>query len=160
MKNLEQTQKLGFKLLILLCFDLFVIEPNLLPWCIAARLYALIVSLLLLFLGVKLVLLANWYQVSQLFYQFVSGTESQLRVDFILKRYVRIIAVVELEKHMATTPILGFVLHQFYYGQKSWLVVLLLIHINKVSLCYSASWASQSVCRYNAMERFRLMPRK
>lgn len=59
MKNLERLEELGFELSILFYFDIFAIEPNFFIGCLAARLYALIVSSLLQFLSVEQVLLAN-----------------------------------------------------------------------------------------------------
>ena len=67
MEDSEESKKLAFELFILLCFDVFAIEPDFLVWSIAITLYSLVINSLLQLLCMELVLVANFYQLSQLF---------------------------------------------------------------------------------------------
>lgn len=134
MKNLKWPKELGFELFILLHPNVFPIKLNFFTWCETAKLHALIVGSFLQFLSVEQVLPTKWYQFFQLFYCFVSKAGSQIRANFILKQYIKMIApslarktLIQLEKRMTDTCILSIVILKFSLIQKSYQIVLFLI---------------------------------
>ena len=62
----KRTEKLGFQLAILLSSEVLATQPDLVARGIALRLDSFIVGLLLKFLGVVEILLANGHEVSEL----------------------------------------------------------------------------------------------
>ena len=63
---MKRTRKLGFQLAIPLNSEVLATQPNLVAWGIVLRLDSLIVGLLLKFLGVVEILLANGHEVIEL----------------------------------------------------------------------------------------------
>ncbi len=76
MKDLEGSKKFAFKLLVPLCLDVLVIQPDLLARSVATALHSLIMGSFLQLLCVEKVLIANFHQLSQFFCQLVSRARS------------------------------------------------------------------------------------
>ncbi len=66
MEDSEGSKKLVSELLVLLRFDVFAIQPDLLAQSVATTLYSLVMGFLLQFLCIEKVLTANFHQLSQL----------------------------------------------------------------------------------------------
>lgn len=138
MINSEWAKKLGLELQIMIFFDVFAIKHYFFAYCIATKLHDLIVSLFLHVLRVEQVLLANWLQFFQLLDQFVGEVGSQTRVNFILKKYVGMVAIVELKKGMISTYIFRVIVCQFSHEQNAYPVVLFSIDKNTQIILYYA----------------------
>lgn len=53
---MKKVEKLGFKLLIVLCFNVFIIEPNFLAQYVAPRLHTFVIYMFFKFLSLEWVL--------------------------------------------------------------------------------------------------------
>ncbi len=67
MEDSKGSKELVLKLFVPLRFDVLAIKPDLLAQSVATAFYSLIMGSFLQFLYVKKVLIANFYQLSQLF---------------------------------------------------------------------------------------------
>ena len=56
---MEKPKKFGFEFPVLLCLDMFAIEPDFLIQCIALRFYSFIMNFFLKVLGVQKILAIN-----------------------------------------------------------------------------------------------------
>lgn len=72
----------------------------------------------------------NKYQFFQVFCKFVGGMGSYAKINFILKRHIRIIAVVKHKRYMVNTYILSIIICKFCFGQELCPIVMFLIEKN------------------------------
>ena len=124
---MKKTEKLGFQLTIPLSFEMLAIQPDLIAWGVASWLNTFIVSLLLKFLGVLKVLLANDYQLSELGEWFFRGFWLKAEIEnlFFLVRNARMIFAVELKKRVAGASIFVIAIGKLCYGKKTCPIILL-----------------------------------
>ncbi len=64
MKDSKGSKKLTFELFVLLCLDVFAIQPDLLAQSVPTALYSLVICFFLQLLYVEKVLTANFHQLS------------------------------------------------------------------------------------------------
>lgn len=147
MKNSKKAKKLWFELSISPYSDIFAIKPNFLTWCLVARLDSLVMGSLLKFLSIKLILLANRHQVSQLFGWSISLAGFWVSINIILKKNARMTTAVELEQYMTSTWILCIIIYEFSYGQEPYSVILFSIKkYTKIYFYCTVLSLSLSVC--------------
>ena len=88
MQNLKRFEELCFKLLVLFDLGIFAVQPNFITRGIAPKLNAFIVGLFLKFLGMV-----------EVFFGLRAG------FDVFFVRHLRVIATVQLKRHMAKARI-------------------------------------------------------
>ena len=127
-QDLKKIEKFGLEFLILLCLDVFAIQPNLLSLSIALRLHAFIMCFFLEFKGVEQVLLTNIHSFFQFFCQFVGKARSRAKVNIVFEGNSQIEAAVDFKRRVVGASILGIVVCKLSYWQKACLVILLLVY--------------------------------
>ncbi len=117
MEDLEGSKELALKLLVPLRFDVFAIQLDFLARSIAMALHSRVISFLLQFLFVEKVLTANFHQLSQLFCQLISTARSRPGVNILFERDSGVVAIIEFERSVTSTGILGVVVGKLRHWQ-------------------------------------------
>ena len=138
MEHCKKPEKFGFELLVPFCFDVLVIQPDLLTQCITLRLHFYGVSLLLEVLSMQKVLPTNVYQLFQFYSQSFSWERSVACVILVFKKNMQMIATVELKRYMTCTGVLGVFVGKLCHWEEPCPVILLSIHKSKKISFYVA----------------------
>lgn len=117
-----------FQTFVLLCFDIFAVQPDFFARSIAMALYTLIIDFFLQYLCMEQVLAANLYQFLQLVSKFVSQAGSGEGVGIFFKQNSRVESAKELKRSTAGASILSIVISKRSQWQQFCPMVLLPIN--------------------------------
>lgn len=127
-QHLEKPKKFSFKYLVLLCLNVFIIEPDFFAQCIASNLYFLIIGLLLKIFSMQKVLVINIHQLSQLYSQFISLERFEICVILVFKRNLRMVLTIKLKRCVIRVSPFAVIVGKLCYWQNPSFIILLSIY--------------------------------
>ena len=128
-QHLKKTKKLSFQLTIPLSFEVSTTQLDFIVKSIALKLDFLIVGLLLHFLCMIEVLLANNHQFLKLKKKFFRNSWFWTGIKIFFIKNAKMISIIKLERYVINTDILGIIINKLCHKKK--LCSIILFKVNK-----------------------------